>query len=376
MKLTRYDTATISKFEFDSNGFLRVKDVPISRTGVFPYLDGKGSIKMEAKLPDDLLSDLTVDSANGKPITDDHPSEPVTAKNTNKYMRGITADNAHVDGDKIKVDMLITDNSLIDEVKDAENGKQELSIGFKTDLVPVAGEFKGMHYDAMQRNIQINHVAVVKHGRAGVRLTDDSAEMVQDYAPEQQEGTEKMEDITRRLADGSDITVKKEDADKVAKLDSDNTANSKKLADLEAKIKALTEERDKLKGDNSEAQKGKEQAEAKADSAEKELEKYKEQMTTDALDSAINERMELIEDVKQYVGDSLDYKGKSAKELKLEAIKSVNGVDLADKSDVYIDAYFDSIKANNKPVASGYFGEQPKADSSDTNSLDRYNLAK
>ena len=76
--LTRYDTATINKFSVDSQtGFLHVKDVPIARVGVFPYIDSDGKVTMEAKLPDDLLTDSAVESANSKPITDDHPPESV-----------------------------------------------------------------------------------------------------------------------------------------------------------------------------------------------------------------------------------------------------------------------------------------------------------
>lgn len=170
--LTRYDTAPINSLSVDSQtGFLHAKNVPIARVGVFPYMKADGSLTMEAKLPDELLNDSTVESANSKPVTDDHPNEAVTTNNTKKYMKGFTADNAHVDGDKLKVDMTITDSDLISEI---QKGKQELSIGFQTDIAPVKGTYKGMAYDSVQRNIQINHVAVVRRGRAGhsVRLTE------------------------------------------------------------------------------------------------------------------------------------------------------------------------------------------------------------
>lgn len=64
MNLTRYDTATINKFSVDSQTrFLHVKDAPIARVGVFPYIDSGGKVTMEAKLPDDLLTDSAVESA-------------------------------------------------------------------------------------------------------------------------------------------------------------------------------------------------------------------------------------------------------------------------------------------------------------------------
>lgn len=370
--LTRYDTATINKFSVDSQtGFLHVKDVPIARVGVFPYVDKSGKFTMEAKLPDDLLNDSAVESANSKPVTDDHPQEAVNTTNTSRYMKGFTANNAHVDGDKLKVDMTITDSALINEI---QKGKQELSIGFQTDVVPVKGTYKGMQYDSAQKNIQINHVAVVKRGRAGhsVRLTGDSAEMVIDS----EEKGDSMETTTIRL-DGADVTVAKSDADRILKLDADNSANSKKIADLNAQIKALTAERDKLKGGADASKKSADEAQAKADSLEKELAETKKKFAGDALDKAIADRMDLIDEVKPFVGDSFDFKGKSAKDMKLEAIQKADSVDLSDKSDDYIDAYFDSIKNRSQASAVGYTGneyKETKGDSADQ-PVDRYHLA-
>ena len=239
--LTRYDTAPINSLSVDSQtGFLHAKNVPIARVGVFPYMKADGSLTMEAKLPDELLNDSTVESANSKPVTDDHPNEAVTTNNTKKYMKGFTADNAHVDGDKLKVDMTITDSDLISEI---QKGKQELSIGFQTDIAPVKGTYKGMAYDSVQRNIQINHVAVVRRGRAGhsVRLTGDSAEMVIDEEGEKQE----MDYKVVHLSDGSDITVASNDVSKVTKLDADNSEKAKQVADIKAQIKALQAKLDK-----------------------------------------------------------------------------------------------------------------------------------
>ena len=356
--LTRYDTATINKFSVDSQtGFLHVKDVPIARVGVFPYIDSGGKVTMEAKLPDDLLTDSAVESANSKPITDDHPPESVNTTNTGRYMKGFTANNAHVDGDKLKVDMTITDSALIKEI---QGGKQELSIGFLTDVVPVKGEFKGMAYDSAQKNIQINHVAVVKRGRAGhsVRLTGDSAEMVIDNS--QEKGTS-METTKIRL-DGADVTVATNDADTILKLDAANKENNSKIAKLNAQINELEAERDKLKGGADANKKALDEAKAKNDSLEKELADAKKKYEGDALDEEITKRMDLINEVKPFVGDSFEFSGKSPKEMKVEAIKSVNdSIDLDDKSDDYIDAYFDSIVANSKPSGVvGYTGVEKK----------------
>ena len=376
--LTRYDTARIDRVTQDAQtGFVHITDVPIATVGVFPYLKADNSIEMEAKLPTELLSDSTVASADSKPVTNDHPKELVNQQNASKYMKGFTADNAHVDNDTLKVDMTITDADLISEIN---KGKQELSIGFETEIFPEKGEYKGVAYDSVQRNIQINHVAVVEHGRAGhsVRLIGDSAEMIEEQNVPKKG---KQMETTKVRLDGADVTVATGDADKIIKLDEENSEKEKKIADLKAQIKDLQDQLAKLQGDDEETKKNADKAQAKADAAEKELEDLKKKYSGDAMDKAVTARMELINKVKPYVGDSYNFKGKSEKQLKLDAIKALDdSVDLTDKSDDYIDAYFDSMcKTNNSAHINGYNGPQPNI-GKDSNDLDelrnkRYNFS-
>ena len=55
-----------------------------------------------------------------------------------------------------------------------QNGKKELSLGYfcEYDLTP--GEYHGVHYDAVQRSLRGNHIALVDNGRMGhdVRVMD------------------------------------------------------------------------------------------------------------------------------------------------------------------------------------------------------------
>lgn len=370
--LTRYDTAPINKVEQDANtGFIHVNNVPIARVGVFPYLKADGSIEMEAKLPAELLADTTVDSANNKPVTDDHPEEFVNQSNAKKYMKGFTASNAHVDNDTLRVDMTITDAGLIDEIN---KGKQELSIGFETEIVPQKGEYKGSVYDSVQKNIQINHVAVVERGRAGhsVRLVGDSAEMVDDI----KKG--KHMDVTKVRLGDTDITVATSDADKVVKVDADNSEKEKKIADLKAKIADYEKQLKELQGDADSSKKSEEEAQAEKDALEKQLETYKKKYEGDGLDQAIDARIGLIEKVKPYVGDSFDFKGKTDKDIKVATLRAIDdSIDLINKSDDYINAYFDStIKNQSNSRVIGYHGSDHKNDSDELNTLRmaRYNL--
>ena len=240
---TRYDTASIRTLTTDpQTGFLHATNVPIARTGVFEYRNPDGSTDMEAKLPADILSDSTVASANNRPVTEDHPVNGngqrilVDSSNSQQLMKGFTASNAHVDKatNTVRVDMTITNPDLISKIN---SGKNQLSIGFQTQIVPQSGEYNGQKYDSVQRNIQINHVAVVDIAREGpsISLVGDSAEMVGQHSNPAKKG-QQMETVKIK-AGGSTITVAADDADTVMKLDADNSAKAKQISSLNAKIK-------------------------------------------------------------------------------------------------------------------------------------------
>ncbi len=359
---TRYDTAPIGKVVEDSStGFLHVKDVPIARVGVFPYQKADGSIEMEAKLPDDLLADTAIDSANNKAITDNHPTELVNRDNFSQYGKGITANNAHTDGNRIKVDMSITDPTLIQEIKD---GKQELSIGFVTELVPQSGEYQGVKYDSVQRNIQINHVAVVNRGRAGssIRITGDSAIMTD------KEGGNTHMDTTKVMLDGANITVAVSDADTVTSSNNSLASLKTQLAAAQAQVKDLQAKIEKAGGDVADSKKSADENKAKADSLEatnKELTAKLEKFKGDSIDAKVAERMELLTQAQPFVGDSYDFKGKTDRDIKVAAIQAKNDTfDGKDKSDDYVNAYYDSMVAQAKETGVvGYTG--PQADGAD-----------
>lgn len=106
-----------------------------------------------------------------KPITNDHPSEPVTADSWRTYAKGVVG-QALREGDFLAFDLVLMDADLIRSV---ESGKRELSNGYSSDISFEDGKTPdGDAYQAVQRNIRGNHVAVVKKGRAGpfCRISD------------------------------------------------------------------------------------------------------------------------------------------------------------------------------------------------------------
>ena len=369
----RYDSVPIRDYHFDDQtGFLYVYRVPIAGAMVQRYVKSDGTEEMEAKLPEEILSDSTVSSANSKPVTDGHHGL-VTKDNSHDLMKGFTASNGHVEGNMLYNDITITDPNLISQIKNGS--KRELSIGFETQMDPTSGTYNGAKYDAVQRNIRINHVAVVPKGRAGheVRLIGDSAEAVDQVEPSEEKGNQMETRVVR--ADGQNITVAADDVEKITKLDADNSAKAKQIADLDAQIKKLQSEKAQLQGDADTSAKKADEAQAKADSLEADNKKIKEEFDKYKADG-VDKKLELIDKVKSFVGDEYDYHGKSDRDMKIDAVKAIKGdsVDFTDKSDTYVQAAFDMLEKPKQ--VSGYAGPEPetKGDAADPIAKAYYDL--
>lgn len=166
------------KLTFDApkrtkEGYMAVR-AKSARAGVYQYMGYevdptaskfKATDRVNVYRPaDEVFDERSVRSFLMKPITNDHPTEPVTADNHSRLSKGIVA-KAMRDGDHLAFDLVFFDAATI---KDIESGKRELSNGYATDLKFEDGVAPdGTAYQAVQRSITGNHVALVKAGRAG-----------------------------------------------------------------------------------------------------------------------------------------------------------------------------------------------------------------
>jgi len=326
LKLQRYDRSYIKDFRETSEGYLTV-NVPITRPGVFPYQRQDGTVQMEAKLPEEIFSDRTIYSARSKPVTDEHPNEPVTIENHQTYSKGMSHTDSRVEDLKLYVSLTVTDKELIQKIYD---GKNEISIGFTSDVVAESGTYSGQVYEFVQRNIEINHIAIVDQGRAGpeVAIRSDS-DAWQIDSKENPEGSQK------KMAK---VKIKDTEYEVDEAVKSHISALEKKAAEKEKEKEP--------KGDAADAFLGRLdalQAQLDAKNAELEAEKAK-QLTGDALDKLVTERVELISTVRPLLGDSFDFVGKSDREIK-EAVIATTKQDFKGdgKSDDYINAFFDAM---------------------------------
>ena len=177
MTVNRFDFAQLKATKTDE-GFL--VDLPIvGRVGIQVYQNADGTVTREFRPPEEVFNADSLASFKGKPVTDGHPDTPVTAKNYKDLAAGSMLSEGKEDGDFVRAELIIQDDKLIDKI--TNGGKRQLSLGYKVDLDNTPGEFNGEKYDAIQRNIRVNHVAVVGAARAGnmARLNLDRADAVQ-----------------------------------------------------------------------------------------------------------------------------------------------------------------------------------------------------
>lgn len=167
--------------QVDHNDFWYIKDNPLSKVGVFPYLGKQISSELEPdkiyqvyRPAEELLSDETINSFKLLPIVDDHTmlgTEPGMMPAEEKGVHGTSGSDVYGKDGKLYGDLKIYSETLKDEI---EAGKKELSMGYFCDYELTPGTFDGQHYDAVQRNIRGNHIALVEEGRMGsdVRVMD------------------------------------------------------------------------------------------------------------------------------------------------------------------------------------------------------------
>lgn len=164
--------------EVDNNGFWRVRDNPLSKSGVFPYLGKQISGDLEPnriykvyRPMSEISAPETIESFDGIPLIDEHEMIGEGWTDYDDRPAGGVVYHTYAKDGKLFGDIRIFSEQLKDEIK---NGKKELSMGYSCRYEPEQGMFDGEYYDFVQRDLRGNHVALVNRGRMGadVRVYD------------------------------------------------------------------------------------------------------------------------------------------------------------------------------------------------------------
>ncbi len=169
-KVVRLDSLPIVSTYYTEEGYLKDRPV-LTSTGIFEYRNPDGTYRRELRLPEEVFAEESLKSYKGKPIIITHDAGIVTKENVGDFQIGTVLSEGYRNGDDVRAEIIIHQT---DEMRRC--GLKELSLGYDLDLEETAGEWNGMPYDAIQRNIRINHLALVREARAGdqARLNIDS----------------------------------------------------------------------------------------------------------------------------------------------------------------------------------------------------------
>ena len=227
--MQRFDNVAFKATKTDE-GFIR--DTPIvGRTGILVYRNADGTERREYRPPEEAFKADSLASLMGKPITIGHKAF-VTAGNAAQVAPvGSVLSAGRQDGNAIRADIVIYN---------LDTDARELSCGYSLNLDETPGITpEGEHYDAIQRNIVYNHVALVPQGRAGIaRLNMDGSQIIDDERNEND-----MAEMTKiRLDSGIEYECAPEVKVEIEKMRKDSAEAKKAHDTLQAKFDALEAE--------------------------------------------------------------------------------------------------------------------------------------
>lgn len=332
------------------NGFVRFQ-MSVARSGILVYKLDDGSEWREYRPPEEAFKATSMRTLANIPMTNDHPPVLLNAENAKQYTVGYTGDRVDKRADYIEADGTLFDAQTI---ADMDAGKREISAGYELDLDFTPGSVNGERYDAIQRAIDYNHVALVDKGRAGgAKVKMDAAGVISEKSYrfdsfideatlKQRKGSKPME---------KDISVNgvtyKVSAECEAALLKKFRGDADIIEDLKKQVETAKAETTKAvaRADASDADKS---------TAEKALEEAKKKATDEtAIQARVDARSSLLVVAMRLVGkndkgERIDYSKTSDRDIKIALIKKFDSkFDATGKDDTYIQARVDHVLATH-----------------------------
>ncbi|MCK6585951.1 MAG: DUF2213 domain-containing protein [Polyangiaceae bacterium] len=341
-RFERFD-ASLEKATRLTTGGIRVPAF-VARTGIQIYRRADGTEVREYRPPEEVFHADALTSLAATPVTDLHPpSGRVTGRNWKGVAVGQVGDTVRADGDKVAAELVVHDEATVEKI-DAGT-RREISVGYDVVLDPTPGVTPdGQRYDAVQRRIRANHVALLPRGagRAGP-------------------------DVALRLDDKGDEVLE-------LRLDSKETVMKPKIridgvdyplgteAECQAAAEAMTRYQAKVDGLLASEKTRADQQTARADAAEATLVTTKKTLeeATDPIriDAAVSARAELVASAQRVLGSAyradgeLDAAGRVSKPRRTDrqvredvVKKAYPHLVLDGKSDDYVTALYDGVVA-------------------------------
>jgi hypothetical protein len=272
-----------------------------------------------------------------RPVTLDHPADNVSAENWKDLAVGDVGDEVVRDGEFVRVPLKIMDAKAIDSIK---SDRREFSLGYSIVLDMTPGEHDGEAFDAVARDLRYNHLAAVKAARGGadLRIIDERTyEQIGDggISPPVKSAPGESHVATKTITfDGLPLEVT--DAAEAA------------ITKLQGQVKDAVTAKDAAETALATAKSEHDKALAAKDA---EIDDLKAKVIDQAaIDRLADAKADVVAKAKAVCGDKLgETAGKTVAEVRRMACDAA-GIDVADKSDDYIEARFDALTKDAKPA--------------------------
>lgn len=346
----RYDFAPITGSETTDEGYLRVW-CRAARSGTQLYKRADGSQVREYRPPEEVSKPESLSTFGMKPATWGHPPVLLDSANTKKFQVGYSGSQVRYNDGFVEVALVVTDQDAIEKIK--RKDATEVSAGYKVDFDPTPGVTpEGESYDGVQRNIRVNHIAIVPRGRAGpeVRLLMDRMDAADAVAFDSalQPCTPASPVMATVKLDGLEIDLPAEAASAVQSF----------ARDMERQLKAVTTERDELSNKLDAQQEEidnlayeKEAAEGRADALEERITELEDGTSTGRIDTAeldalVSERLATLQRLAPAFDEEFKFDGIDSDDLYAQAFENLTGSAPREDADPsYIHGVVDGILA-------------------------------
>ena len=373
--VSRYDYGQISKSEISDEGYLKVW-CKAARVGTQLYTRGDGKQCREYRPEEEVAKPESLASFGMKAVTMGHPPVLLDSGNTNVHQIGHAGSQVRFNDGFVEVALLITDKEAISQIQRGD--AQEVSSGYRVDFDPTPGVTpSGESYDGVQRNIRINHIAIVKKGRAGsdVRLILDSCDRNDAIAVNETPSNSTLIPMAQVQLDGLGLDLPAEAAGVIQSYvkDSDRAKATlqSKLDEQEEQIQAVVTENEETLG--------------RLDAALERIEELEKQAAVSAesadsrddaaeINEAVNQRLSTLDKFAPILPDEYKFDGED--ERAIMAIAYENVFEQAPREDAnndYLLGVLDGVLAAMEDVEEDE--EEVKADAEFQPEADGSNVA-
>lgn len=321
--------AKVTGIRKTDDGYL-VGRVRCARTGIQHYNGselGRDDLGVVAlyRPEDEVFSKDSLHTYAGRPVTNDHPPEQVNSQNWKRFACGDIGEDILRDGEYVNVPITMMDEALI---QDFEAGKKEISMGYTHMVDFVDGETpSGEPYQAVSRDLRMNHLAIVDRGRAGHECRVGDSAVNWGVSPLTIDDEEPIMEPKNRtvIVDGLSVVTTEQGAQAIDKIQRDKASVETELSNAQTAHDTALAAKD-----------------AELASKDAEIKKLKDaKLDQTAIDALVADRTDLIQKA-TLIAEDEDFSGKTDDEVRHAAVVAVAGADSVEgKTADYVNARFD-----------------------------------